>query len=153
MQSESGWNWNSINISQEELTPSFDNGYLTERATCNSLGTYSPNWITHRGAMLFYGIRRYRELVNLPPDTVKTEDFIGLSSFHPKFLKLGKKMYVDCLLNNSEMFSCYVAIQYNYVSTYVRLVGDRAIDIPSIEDFVNRLLLRLDGSIETIDYP
>jgi hypothetical protein len=103
--------------------------------------------------MLFYGITKYDKPVSLTRDSVKTEDFTGISSFSPKFVQVGKKMYVDCLNGKDNVFSCLLQVQYNYTSFFVRLVGDQRMGIKNIENFINTILTRLDAPVQTIDHP
>ncbi len=154
-QAESGWGWHSLSVFQKTLSPSLENHYASERAICNSLGTYSSNWITNYGADLIYAITKYDKPVNLTQDSVKMNDFTGISSFSPKLVQVGEKMYVNCL-NGSDafnhMFSCLLQVQYNYTSLSVRLSGNQGIGVKNIENFINTILARLDVSIQTIDY-
>ncbi len=152
-QAENGWSWYSLHVIQETLSPSLENSYASERAICSSLGQYSPNWIANYGAILTYTITKYDKPVSLTQDSVKMEDFTSGSSFSPKLVQVGKKMYVNCLTENGKfnMFSCLLKVQYNHAVLLVRLSGDPGIDIKNIENFINTILTRLDTSIQTID--
>jgi hypothetical protein len=146
------WKWERVYISQENILPSVDNGYSTEKADVAIFGVYKNKWVVIGQGITAYEMgvpkeSRYDEL-NISSLGLVAENEIADTFSATFFQPSGSVKYICAIIQGKDQNKyCEIVVKYENFICWVTIWTPGILEIKDIENIVNPLLQKMDKGI------